>query len=86
MDGDFRIDIDEIIRNIDSAEVISIYFPILRKAILIDTRFNGIYCRREVPLFEEITAQFPKTKRNYGCTVVQIRGEPTATWNLAKSA
>jgi len=40
MDGDFRIDIDEIIRNIDSAEVISIYFPILRKAILIDTRFT----------------------------------------------
>jgi hypothetical protein len=40
MDGDFRIDLDEVIRNIDSAEVISIYFPLLRKTILIDTRFT----------------------------------------------
>ena len=40
MDGDFRIDLDEVIRNIDRAEVISIYFPLLRKTILIDTRFT----------------------------------------------
>ncbi|MCH8087617.1 MAG: hypothetical protein IIC81_07175 [Chloroflexi bacterium] len=40
MDGDFRIDLDEVLRNIDSADVISIYFPILRKTILIDTRFT----------------------------------------------
>lgn len=40
MDGDFRIDVEEVLRNIDSAEVISIYFPLLRKTILIDTRFT----------------------------------------------
>jgi hypothetical protein len=40
MDGDFRIDLDEVLKNIDSADVISIYFPILRKTILIDTRFT----------------------------------------------
>ena len=40
MDGDFRIDLDEVLKNIDSAEVISIYFPLLRKTILIDTRFT----------------------------------------------
>ncbi|MDA0988043.1 MAG: hypothetical protein O2783_02665 [Chloroflexi bacterium] len=40
MDGDFRIDLEEVLRNIDSAEVISIYFPLLRKTILIDTRFT----------------------------------------------
>ena len=40
MDGDFRIDLDEVLKNIDTAEVISIYFPVLRKTILIDTRFT----------------------------------------------
>lgn len=40
MDGDFRLDLDEVLRNIDVAEVISIYFPVLRKAMLIDTRFT----------------------------------------------
>ena len=40
MDGDFRIDLDEIFRNIDGADVISIYFPLLRKTLLIDTRFS----------------------------------------------
>lgn len=40
MDGDFRIDLDEVLKNIDIADVISIYFPILRKTILIDTRFT----------------------------------------------
>lgn len=40
MDGDFRIDLDEVFRNIDGADVISIYFPLLRKTLLIDTRFS----------------------------------------------
>jgi len=40
MDGDFRINLEEILRNIYSAEIISIYFPLLRKTILIDTRFS----------------------------------------------
>ncbi|MBI4282680.1 MAG: hypothetical protein HY672_04265 [Chloroflexi bacterium] len=41
MDGDFRINLEELLRNIDSAEVISIYFPLLRRTILIDTRFTA---------------------------------------------
>ena len=40
MDGDFRVNVEELIRNIGNAEVISIYFPLLRKTILIDTRFT----------------------------------------------
>jgi hypothetical protein len=41
MDGDFRINLEELLRNIGNAEVISIYFPHLRKTILIDTRFTA---------------------------------------------
>ena len=38
MDGDFRINIDEVIRNVETAEVFSIFFPILRKSIVFDCR------------------------------------------------
>ncbi|MBI2847173.1 MAG: hypothetical protein HYX82_04745 [Chloroflexi bacterium] len=41
MDSDFRLDIGEVGRNIESAEVISLYFPLLRKTLLMDTRHNG---------------------------------------------
>lgn len=34
----FEIDIDAVNRNVDEAEVISIYFPRLRKTLLLDTR------------------------------------------------
>lgn len=37
---DFESDLDEIVRNVDSAEVISIFFPTLRRAVVIDTRTN----------------------------------------------
>ncbi|MQF48825.1 hypothetical protein FIM08_02850 [SAR202 cluster bacterium AC-647-N09_OGT_505m] len=40
MDGDFRVNLEELLRKIDNAEVISIYFPLLRKTILVDTRFT----------------------------------------------
>ena len=41
MDGDFRLDMNEVMKNIETAEVICIYFPILRKAFVIDRRTNG---------------------------------------------
>ena len=40
MDGDFRINLDDMARHLDSAEVISIYLPFLRRTILIDARFT----------------------------------------------
>jgi hypothetical protein len=42
MDSDFRIDLGEVRENIDSADVLAIYFPILRKTLLIDARSNDI--------------------------------------------
>ena len=40
MDGEFRIDLEDLIRNVEKAEVISIYFPLLKTTLLIDTRFD----------------------------------------------
>ena len=42
MDSDFRLDISEVNRAVDSAEVVAIYFPLLRKTLLMDTRTSGL--------------------------------------------
>ena len=38
MDGDMQIDVDEIRRNVNEYEVISLFFPYFRKTLLLDTR------------------------------------------------
>ncbi len=38
MDNDFTIDVDGVLEKIDAAEVLSIFFPTFRKALVVDTR------------------------------------------------
>ena len=40
MDEDFEFDLEEAIANIGTAEVLSLFLPSLRKAVVIDTRSN----------------------------------------------
>lgn len=40
MDDDLTYDLDEVMKNLDSAEVMSLFFPTFRKAVVIDTRYN----------------------------------------------
>ncbi len=40
MMGDFDIDLGEVMKSVENAEVISIFFPRLRKSLIIDTRFT----------------------------------------------
>ncbi|HYM16409.1 MAG TPA: hypothetical protein VEZ14_12710 [Dehalococcoidia bacterium] len=42
LDSDYRIDISEVSRNIDSAEVIALYFQLLRKTLLMDLRTSDV--------------------------------------------
>ena len=42
MDSDFRIDISEVLRAIDTGEIMALYFPLLRKTLLMDTRTTGV--------------------------------------------
>ena len=39
-DDDLEYDLDEVKRNIDSAEVMSVFFPTLRRSVVIDARTN----------------------------------------------
>jgi hypothetical protein len=38
IDGGIEIDLDEVVQNILEAEVVSLFFPTLRRSLLIDTR------------------------------------------------
>jgi hypothetical protein len=42
VDSDFRIDIGEACRAMDLGEIIALYFPLLRKTLLMDTRTNAV--------------------------------------------
>ncbi len=41
MDEGFALDLEEVLKNIDNAEVMSLFFPTLRKAVVIDTRHSA---------------------------------------------
>ena len=42
LDSDYRIDVSEVNRNIDVADVIALYFPLLRKTLLMDLRTSDV--------------------------------------------
>ncbi len=42
MDSDFRVDIGEVQHMIDMGEIIALYFPLLRKTLLMDTRSSAV--------------------------------------------
>ncbi len=42
MDNDYAINLEEILRTIDTAEVLRVRFLLLDKRLLIDTRFNDV--------------------------------------------
>ena len=42
VDSDFRFDVAEVNRSIDAADVIALYFPLLRKTLLMDFRVNEV--------------------------------------------
>ena len=46
MDDEFVFNLDEVMSNIDNAEVMSLFFPTFRKAVVIDTRSDD----REGPM------------------------------------
>ena len=42
MDDEMVYDNDEVLKNIDNAEVMSVFFPRFRKAVVIDTRSDDV--------------------------------------------
>ena len=38
MEGNFLFDIDQVIQNVSEAEVMSVFFPTFRRALIVDTR------------------------------------------------
>ncbi|MBI4297290.1 MAG: hypothetical protein HY676_02025 [Chloroflexi bacterium] len=42
MDSDFRVDMGEIFKSLDAADVVAMYFPLLRKTLLLDRRRDPV--------------------------------------------
>ncbi len=65
MDFDFHIDLSEVKENIDSAEVLAFYFPLLRKTLLIDVRRTEIDgpLVKVVPMASSPEERFQSLKR-----------------------
>lgn len=65
MDGDFYLDPSEIERSLEIAEVISIYFPLLRKTLLMDTRddIEDGPMIKVVPMVNSVEERFRSLKK-----------------------
>jgi hypothetical protein len=42
VDFDFQIDLAEMANSLDTAEVVALYFPLLRKTLIVDARSNAV--------------------------------------------
>ncbi len=65
MDSDFRVDINEVIKNLESADVVSFFFPLLRKTLLLDMRSDSVDgpLVRVVPMVDNIEERFRSLRR-----------------------
>ncbi|MEX2245326.1 MAG: hypothetical protein WEC75_01450 [Dehalococcoidia bacterium] len=79
MDSDYRIDVSEVNRNLAIAEVIALYFPLLRKTLLMDMRTNDVDgpMIRVVPMantpeerFQSLLKMRPRFKRPDSITII----------------
>lgn len=65
MDNEFRLDLSEVLRNLRSAEIISVYFSLMRKTLLIDTRCNDVDgpMVRIVPMVDTVEERLASLQR-----------------------
>ena len=80
MDSDFRIDIGEVQRAIDVGDITALYFPLLRKTLLMDTRTTGVDgpMIKVVPMasspqerFKELVRLRPRFSKPESITIIQ---------------
>jgi len=65
LDGAFELDIEAVRENIAEAEVLTLYFPFLRKTLLVDTRSTAHLgpLVRVVPMARSIADRFDSLQR-----------------------
>jgi len=65
LDTGFDLDFDAVRENIDEAEVVTLYFPLLRKTLLVDTRSNDVDgpMVRLVPMADSSHERFESLQR-----------------------
>ncbi len=65
MDSDFRVDIGEIFKSLDTADVVSLYFPLIGKTLLVDRRRDALEgpMVKVVPMADSVEDRFKSLKR-----------------------
>lgn len=80
LDSQYRIDISEVQRSIDAADVVALYFPLLRKTLLMDSRSNSLDgpMIKVVPMasspqerFKELVRLRPRFSKPESITIIQ---------------
>ena len=79
LDTEYRIDVSEVNRNIDVADVIALYFPLLRKTLLMDARTSEVdgAMIRVVPMantpeerFQSLLKMRPRFRKPESITII----------------
>jgi len=79
VDSEYRIDVSEVNRNIEVADVIALYFPLLRKTLLMDLRTNKVdgAMIRVVPMantpeerFQSLVKMRPRFRKPDSITII----------------
>jgi len=79
LDTEYRIDVSEVNRNVDVAEVVALYFPLLRKTLLMDFRTNDVdgAMIRVVPMantpeerFQSLVKMRPRFRKPDSITII----------------
>ena len=65
MDSDFVVDIEEVKKDIEKAECIVLYFPMLEKTLVLDTRFDAAEgpLIRVMPRADSVEERFQSLRR-----------------------
>lgn len=65
MNGDFEPELGEVLRSIDTAEVLALFFPLLGRTLLVDARFDAMEgpLIKVVPMVGSVEERYKSIKR-----------------------
>lgn len=65
MERDYEVDLSELKRSVSTVEMLTIYFPMLRKTLIVDNRFSGVDAPmvRVVPMVQNVEERLRTLQR-----------------------
>ena len=65
MERDYEVDLSELKRSVSTVEMLTIYFPMIRKTLIVDNRFSGVDSPmvRVVPMVQNVEERIRTLQR-----------------------